>query len=206
MSIAATATDGPDVDEAGFRRRVRAFLEANVPMRSDGDGGRRPAGPEGGCRGPRLSGCPLRRRIGRAHLAPGVRGSGAPRALPDHLQRGGHRLRHPRRRLHHRLRHVHANRPRPRDRSPQAALRPPGRPGRGDLVPAVLGAVGRVGRRQPALHRGARRRRVGAQRPEGLDVGRSLLAVRHRPGPDRSRPAQASGAVDVHPGHAQPRA
>ena len=191
MSIAATATDGPDVDEAGFRRRVRAFLQANVPTRSDGDGGRRPAGPEGVAAARAYQAALYEAGLAGLTWPQEYGGQGLPGPLPDHLQRGGHRLRHPRRRLHHRLRHVHAYGPRPRDRSPQAALCPPGGPGRGDLVPAVLGAGGWVRCRQPAFHRGARRRRVGAQRPEGMDLGRPLLAssASSWPGPIPTSPS-----------------
>ena len=47
----------------------------------------------------------------------------------------------------------------------------------GDLVPAVQRARRGLGRRRPRDACGARRRRVGRQRPEGLDDGRAPLEV-----------------------------
>ena len=61
----------------------------------------------------------------------------------------------------------------------------------GDLVPAVQRARRRLGRRRARDPGGARRRRVGRQRPEGVDHGRAPLevgdaAVPHEPGRARS--------------------
>ena len=49
----------------------------------------------------------------------------------------------------------------------------------GDLVPGLLRARRRLGPRQPEDARGARRRRVGAHRPEGVDERRAVLEVVH---------------------------
>ena len=73
------------------------------------------------------------------------------------------------------------------------------------LVPAVQRARRRIGSRRALDARGARRRRVGRQRSEGLDVGRALRRPRHaaRPhGPDR---AEASGHHLVRVRHAPAR-
>ena len=53
----------------------------------------------------------------------------------------------------------------------------------------------------------ARRRRVRRQRPEGLDVGRAVLEVRHPHRPHRSRRAEAPGHLVLHlpDGHARHR-
>ena len=51
-------------------------------------------------------------------------------------------------------------------------------PRRGDLVPAVQRTRCRLRRRVACDHGGARRRRVGAQRPEGVDVRRAVLRLR----------------------------
>ncbi len=75
------------------------------------------------------------------------------------------------------------------------ALRRQGAAGRGDLVADVLRAGCRLRCRQPADARRARRRRMGPQRPEGLDHRRAALGLRsrHRPHePGRSRSIAAS--------------
>ena len=211
MSIAATATEAAtDVDEAGFRRRVRAFLAGQRARR-----GRRQ---RCGSRAARPGGAGLARarayqaalyEAGLAGLTwpQEYGGQGLPGPLPDHLQRGGRRLRH----------------------------RPYGvfTIGFGMCMPTVL-AHGTEAHKQRFVRPAAQGEEIWCQlfsEPSaGSDVaslrstavrdgdewvlngqkvwtsGRSLLAVRHRPGPDRSRPAQASRAVDVHPRHAQPRA
>ena len=82
---------------------------------------------------------------------------------------------------------------------------------RGDLVPALERAERRLRHRVAADTRGARRRRLGHQRPEGLDVGRALRAhgLDHRA--DRSRRTEASRhhvlhRAHVRPGHRRPAA
>jgi len=70
-------------------------------------------------------------------------------------------------------------------------------------VPAVLRAGRRLGRRGPADPRRQGRRRLGDQRPEGLDHRGALLRLRHSAGPHRSRRAQAQGpdhVLDRHEG------
>ncbi len=64
---------------------------------------------------------------------------------------------------------------------------------RGGVVPAVLRAGRRIGPRRSAHARGARRRRVGHQRPEDLDLGRALLPLRRAGRAHRLRRAEAQG-------------
>ena len=61
----------------------------------------------------------------------------------------------------------------------QGAVRPPPAARRREDVPALLRAGRRVRPRRAADPRRARRRRVGRQRPEGVDVGRQGGRVRH---------------------------
>ena len=72
------------------------------------------------------------------------------------------------------------------------------------LVPAVLRAGRRLRRRQPADARRARRRRVGRQRPEGVDVGRALRRLRAAasPAPTPTCPKHR-GITHVHRRHAR---
>ena len=62
---------------------------------------------------------------------------------------------------------------RPRDGGAEAALPAADAPRRGDVVPALQRARGRLRPRQPRHPRRARRRRVHRQRPEDLDVARA---------------------------------
>ena len=79
-------------------------------------------------------------------------------------------------------------------RRAEAPLPAPAVHGRGDLVPAVLRTWRRLRLRRPRRPRCARRRRVGRQRPEGVDVARPRLALgparrAHRPGGGQARRA-----------------
>ena len=81
---------------------------------------------------------------------------------------------------------------------------------RGDLVPAVQRAGRRVRPGQPRHPRRARRRRVGGQRPEDLDLAGPVLPVRHPHRPHRPRRGEARRAsrtssvpMDA-PGHRDP--
>ena len=60
-------------------------------------------------------------------------------------------------------------------------------------MPAVQRARRRLRPRQPPVQGRARRRRVGDQRPEGVDVGRAGRRPRHADRPHRRRRAQAQG-------------
>ncbi len=118
-----------------------------------------------------------------------------------HLRPGGVELRSAARVRRARPEHLRAadRWPTPRDRAEEAL---PAQDGarRGDLVPALLRAGRRLRPRRAAHARGARRRRVGGQRPEGLELGRPLLrlgdpgdAPRRRPSPStRDSPSSSS--------------
>ena len=78
-------------------------------------------------------------------------------------------------------------------RRAEAAL-PPAHPRRrGPLVPGLLRAERRIRPRQPRVPGRARRRRVGDQRPEDLDVGRPPRRLDLRARPHRPRRAEAQG-------------
>ena len=79
------------------------------------------------------------------------------------------------------------------------------RDGQGRVVPAVLRARRGVRPRGVELPGRARRRRVGRERPEGVDVGRALVRLGHAPRPYRSRRAQAQGHHVVRVRHAPAR-
>ena len=85
----------------------------------------------------------------------------------------------------------------------QAALPHQAAPRRGDLEPAVQRAGRRLRRRVTVDDRRARRRRVGDQRPEGLDVGRAVLRLRRDHLPHESRRREAQGHHRVHRRHAR---
>ena len=95
---------------------------------------------------------------------------------------------------HHRHRHGRPHGDRVGERGPQAAVPPRHRHQRGDLVPALQRAGRGLRRRRAGHPRRARRRRVGDQRPEGLDLARAPGPLRHAPGPHRPRPAEAPRA------------
>ena len=99
-------------------------------------------------------------------------------------------------------RHVHPDRRRVRHRRAEGGLPGQADPGRRGVVPDVLRAGRRLRRRQPPDPGGARRRRVGAQRPEGVDHPRPPLRPGDHHRPHRPRPAEAPGHLDVHRRHA----
>ena len=65
---------------------------------------------------------------------------------------------------------------------------------RRDLVPALLRAGRRLRPRRPAHPRGARRRRLGGQRPEGVELGSALLRLGDPGDAPRPEHRQAQGA------------
>ena len=84
----------------------------------------------------------------------------------------------------------------------QAALPPADPLGGRALVPALLRAGGRIRPGIAGHHRGARRRRVGDQRPEGLDHLRPRVGDGHAPRPHRPLAAEAQGDHLLRHGHA----
>ena len=82
---------------------------------------------------------------------------------------------------------VRADAARARHRRAAARLPPGVAASRRGVVPAVLRTGRRLRRRQPADARRARRRRVGRQRSEGVDVGRALCRLRAAASPAPTR-------------------
>ena len=78
-------------------------------------------------------------------------------------------------------------------------------PGRCRRLPALQRARRRLRPRQPPDQGRARRRRVGDQRPEGLDLRRPVLRHRRDHLPHRPRPAEAQGPDRLHRRHALAR-
>ena len=76
---------------------------------------------------------------------------------------------------------------------------------RGDLVPALQRAGRGLRRRGPGDARRARRRRVGRERPEGVDDARAPRPLRDAAGAHRPRPAEAQGPQLLRRRHAPAR-
>ena len=99
------------------------------------------------------------------------------------VRRSGDRSRRPRR----------PDDPRAGSRPRARAVPAPAADRRGGVVPAVQRAVGRLGPRRAHHHGGARRRRVGRQRPEGVEHQRAPRRPRDAPRSHRLGRAQAPG-------------
>ncbi len=183
-----------------FRARVREFLATHA------DRGRyRLARRRGRSRGAR-QGVPERagrRRSGRADVPGRGRWGRARRRAPEGVRRGVERLRDAVAPVHGGHRHLRAHAPRARDRRAAPHLPPGPAACRRGLVSALLGTGCRLRRRQPADARRARRRRVGRQRSEGVDVGRALRRLRparraHQPRRAQAPWHHACSSVDMH--------
>ena len=95
----------------------------------------------------------------------------------------------------HRPGHGRADDPALRRRRPEGALAPVAVDGRGHLVPALQRARRGVRPRGRRHQRGAGRRRVGAQRAEGVDLDGPPRPLGHPARPHRPRGGQAPGPV-----------
>ena len=142
-----------------------------------------------------------RTRLGRSLVAAGVRGPGAVGRLRVDLQRGDGFVRGDDRALDGRARHGRPDADGARHRDPAAPSR--GHPARRRVVvPALL----RAGRRKRSRHAGneggARRRHLGRQRTEGLDIPRPVRALRHPARPHRPRRPEARRTDVLHRRHA----
>ena len=207
----------PDLDEfAADARRVavvggRATVHGAVGRRPglgrrlrelDGGAGARRDRPD-----PRLRAGEVRRRLGRAHLARGVRRPQPPDVVRADLPAGGGRLR---RASPHRdvLGHPAARRSCRRavgDRRAAGALRASDAAHRPDRLPAVLRDRGRL-RPRGRAHPGRRARRpLGPRRPQGVDLRGAGRRPRcrghpHRPGRGQARRAHRLPGADGRPG------
>ena len=193
-----SATDGPDP----------LALRAAVPRRGSRLDRSEPSGAGAGGRSrggdglpPRVAAEDARRRLGRDLLAEGVR---RPRRDDDRagdLRRRGGAPGSPQPGQRARPGDGRAGGDRPRHRRAEAALPGADPHRRGDLVPGLLRA--RVGLR-PRLAEdagGQGRRRMGGQRPEGLDHLRPVRQVVHARRSHRPRRPQAQGAHLLPDGH-----
>ena len=139
----------------------------------------------------------VRGRLGLPAVAQGIWRARRDTRRARDLAAGGGRLLQADKPVPDRRRHVRADADGLWQRSRQTTLSAENRFGRGNLVPAVLGAIRRIRRRGPAHPRRARRRPLGHQRPEDLDLRRALLRLWHSHHPHRSRRAQAQGPDHV---------
>ena len=149
----------------------------------------------------------LRRRVRRHHLAGGLwRGRPVSRPRAGLPARGG-RLCHsrdPRDVLRHRRAH-RADHPVGGHRGTASPIRAPVAAGRGAVLPAVLRAGGRVGPGRPGHPGRARRRPVGHQRAEGVELRRPVLRVGRAHRPHRPQHPQARRDDGLHGADGRPR-
>ena len=143
-------------------------------------------------------------RLRRPRVAERVRRRRATARRADHRRPGARRRR--RSRVHQRGR---ARRPRPvaaalRQRRAATPLRPVDPVGRGDLVPGLLRARGRVRPRVAAHARDRARRPLRAQRPEDVGLLGPVRALVRRAGPDRGDRPEAPRHLDADRRHALP--
>ena len=179
-------------DEAAFRAEVRAWLAEHLTGEFAALGpGRRPGRRDRLGRPHRVGAAPRRRPLGRACRGP--RSTAA--AALDFAQQVIFNEEYARaERAGARLRSSARGCSRPtliavRHRGAEAPLPPEDPVGRGAVVPGVLRAQRRLRPRQRPDPRRARRRRVGDQRPEGVDDARAprRLVLRRRAAPIPSR-------------------
>ena len=129
---------------------------------------------------------PLQRQVDERLYAAGAAPPGQPRTSSASTMAGAHRG-HPRR------------------RGAAGAAAAPHVHRRGRLVPAVQRAGRRLRPGRPGHQGGARRRRVGDHRPEGVEHAGPHRRPGHARGPHRSRCAQAQGPHLLRPRHARAR-
>ena len=176
--------DSPE--EAAFREEVRAWIAANLPAESRGR--------RGGASRFEEWGREWSSKLGEAGYAAiswpkEYGGGGAPYSAPGDPARGARQGAGPGPHQRDRARHGRPDDHRPRQRRAEDALPVEDPLRRGDLVPGLLGARRRLRPRRRAHARGAERRPLCRQRPEGLVVVRAprrLVHPRHARGPRRA--------------------
>ena len=134
-----------------------------------------------------------RGRLGGAALAGRARRPRAAAAARVRVLHRGARLRRRRQHVLGRRRHGGTHDHRVGHRGPACAPPAQDPQRRARVVPAVQRAGRRVGPRWPVDQGRARRRRVGGDGPEGLDVRGALRGLGHAPGAHRPGRAQAQG-------------
>ena len=182
-SVSDISTMTTPVDEDEFRVRVRSFLDEHAspraqaqPQSEDRMDVSQAKGYQAALFAAGLAGLTWPKQYG---------GQGLPGRYQTLFNDIATQYDLPDRAVRDRVRYVHADPARARDRRPEGAIHPAGVEGGGDLVPAVLRALVRIGPRQPSLVGGEGRRRMGAQRPEGVDIRCALLTVGDPAGPQR---------------------
>ena len=167
-------------EEAEFRAGARAFLDKNAKRREPGAGMVYRAGNESPEFRQKAKDWQARKAdAGYAGITwpkdwGGRGGTAIQQVIYDQEEVEVRRAARP---VRHRARHVHPDAVHLGHAGTARPLRPQGAARRGDLVPAVLRAGRRLRPCRPAHARGARRRRLGRQRPEDLDLAARTTAT-----------------------------
>ena len=191
----------PTPSERALQEEIRAFLAAE---------GARPARPAARAgrshgRAARLAGALPRGRVRRPGVAERARGRRRPGRRADRHRPGARRRRRTRVRGCRRPRRARAVAAALRHRRAAPASHPGDPVGRGDLVPGVLGARGRLGSRVAAHARRRARRPLRRLRPEDVGLVGPVRAVVRRARAHRRRRAEAQGHLHADRRHARAR-
>ena len=192
MTDVSAPLDRPSSEEA-FRQEVLTFLRGHAAGQGRRGERRRLVRWLGTLAFGRLPAPAGRRGPGRHHVAGRVRRARAPRPLPAHLRPRVQGLQGPAPLARDRARHVRADAAGARQRGAEEGVHPAAAARRPRLVRAVQRARRGLGPLERADAGPARRRRVRAPGPEGVDVGRAAQRLRRLPRADRPGAAQARG-------------
>ena len=199
----------PTTEQQRLRADCRAWLEANLPWEYGVGLPPRFASLDEEVAFGRDVAAPARRRaLGRRHLARGLRRARCRRARPLRRPGGAGPGPRPGAGRPHRGQPGGAHAAGPRHRGPAPALAARDPAGRHPVLPAVQRArrrqrPGVAGDAGPALRC---RWRLGARRPEGVDVVRPVRRLGAVPGPHQPRRPQAGRHHRLRRRHAAPRA